>query len=119
VFVPYFINVKGLSRSETFDKVKSWLDKCNQLLRLKFNARYKIDYELNRVADYWPISLWDLELQNTPLYTLTLSNTAGSPTTGHHVMGELYLDNQGVLYFCVADGTTANPAGTWKQVQLV
>jgi len=69
VFVPYFINVKGLSRSETFDKVKSWLDRCNSIVRLKFNARYKIDYELSRVGDYWPISLWDLELQNTPLYT--------------------------------------------------
>jgi hypothetical protein len=49
VFVPYFINVKGLSRSETFDKVKSWLDRCNSIVRLKFNARYKIDYELSRV----------------------------------------------------------------------
>src|SRR5215831_2916712 len=38
VFVPYFINVKGLSASETFDRTMSWLNKCNQLLRLKFNA---------------------------------------------------------------------------------
>ena len=31
-----------------------------------------------------------------------------------HNIGELYVDNQGVLYFCVASGTP----GTWKTVQL-
>jgi hypothetical protein len=30
-------------------------------------------------------------------------------------MGELYVDNQGALYFCVASGTP----GTWKTVQLI
>jgi hypothetical protein len=43
------------------------------------------------------------------------SNTQGSPNTGAHNIGELYVDNQGSLYFCVASGTP----GTWKRVQLV
>ena len=43
------------------------------------------------------------------------SDTQGAPNTGRHFMGELYVDNQGALYFCVADGTP----GTWKRVQLV
>jgi hypothetical protein len=47
------------------------------------------------------------------------SNTQGPPTSGNHSMGELYVDNQGVLYFCVADGTRLHPAGTWKKVQFV
>jgi hypothetical protein len=42
------------------------------------------------------------------------SNTAGSPTTGAHGAGELYVDINGVLYFCTADGTP----GTWKTVML-
>jgi Primase X len=33
--VPYFINVKGLSRLETFDAVKSWLDKCDTVSKLR------------------------------------------------------------------------------------
>jgi len=43
------------------------------------------------------------------------SNTQGSPASGAHAVGELYVDNQGALYFCVASGTP----GTWKKVQLV
>jgi hypothetical protein len=49
---------------------------------------------------------------------LVPSNTAGPPTTGTHNMGELYVDSQGVLYFCTAASSTAAPAGTWKTVQL-
>ena len=48
------------------------------------------------------------------------SHNQGPPTGPDlHHMGEFYLDNLGVLYFCVADGTAAKPAGTWKKVQLV
>jgi hypothetical protein len=58
------------------------------------------------------------------------SNASGPPTTDtiepfrRHMVGELYVDNAGVLYFCTASGTPANPpgtwtAGTWKRVQLV
>jgi hypothetical protein len=43
------------------------------------------------------------------------SNTQGPPASGAHNMGELYVDTNGVLYFCTASGTP----GTWKIVQLV
>jgi hypothetical protein len=43
------------------------------------------------------------------------SSTQGPPTSGTHSVGELYVDNQGDLFFCVASGTP----GTWKTVQLV
>jgi hypothetical protein len=43
------------------------------------------------------------------------SNTQGSPASGRHSVGELYVDNNGALYFCVGSGTP----GTWKRVQLV
>ena len=42
------------------------------------------------------------------------SISQGPPTDGTHSMGEFYVDNQGVLYFCVTDGTP----GTWKTVTL-
>jgi len=70
IFAPYLINVKGLSRSDAFSVISSWLDKCNSLRRLSFNSvkRQKIDYALNTVANYWPISRAHLEEQNNLLY---------------------------------------------------
>jgi hypothetical protein len=68
VFVPYFINVKGLSRLETFDKVNSWLDKCDSISRLNFSAKQKIDYELKRVANYTPIRADQLRVDHSKLY---------------------------------------------------
>jgi hypothetical protein len=54
---------------------------------------------------------------------LVPSKTSGgpdNPSSGAthnlpHFMGEFYIDNQGILYFCTQDGTP----GTWKTVQLV
>ena len=56
----------------------------------------------------------DFEGELAPIW-LRPSKTQGSPSTGAHNMGELYVDNQGALYFCAAGGTP----GTWKTVQLV
>jgi hypothetical protein len=56
----------------------------------------------------------DFEGELAPVW-LRPSKTQGPPSTGTHNMGELYVDNQGALYFCAASGTP----GTWKKVQLV
>jgi hypothetical protein len=69
IFVPYFINVKGLSRLETFDKIDSWLDRCNSIARLDFNPKQKIDYELKSVANYKPIRQDQLREDNSKLWT--------------------------------------------------
>jgi hypothetical protein len=66
--VPYFINAKGLSRSDTYSKVMSWLNGCNQLSRLKFNPVDKLNYELDHVAKYYPISRVDLQKEKPELY---------------------------------------------------
>jgi hypothetical protein len=42
------------------------------------------------------------------------STNPGAPTAGVRSMGELYVDTDGVLYFCVNSGTP----GTWKTVKL-
>lgn len=42
------------------------------------------------------------------------STNPGLPTAGAISMGQLYVDRDGVLYFCVKSGTP----GTWKTVKL-
>jgi hypothetical protein len=39
--------------------------------------------------------------------------SAGAPTTGSHLKGELYLDSNARLFVCTADGTP----GTWRSVR--
>src|SRR5215831_2745907 len=56
----------------------------------------------------------DFEGELAPVW-LRPSKTQGSPKSGSHNAGELYVDNQAALYFCVAGGTP----GTWKKVRLV
>lgn len=40
---------------------------------------------------------------------LSPSSTAGVPSSGNHGRGEMYVDSNGALYYCTADGTP----GTW------
>ena len=68
VFAPYFINIKGLARLETFNAIKSWLDKCNSVCRLDFNPSQKIDAALARVGNYCPVSCDKLKEENNLLY---------------------------------------------------
>jgi hypothetical protein len=49
-----------------------------------------------------------------PLWLIP-SLSRGPPTDDNHNMGEFFVGNQGVLYFCTQDGTP----GTWKTVQLI
>ena len=58
----------GLSRLETFDAIKSWLDKCNSVYRLDFNPKQKIDTALDRVGNYRPVSCDKLKEENNLLY---------------------------------------------------
>ncbi|MBN9392755.1 MAG: hypothetical protein J0I20_32290 [Chloroflexi bacterium] len=46
-----------------------------------------------------------------PLF-LVGGGSAGSPASGTHQAGELYVDSAGILYYCVTAGTP----GTWRQV---
>jgi hypothetical protein len=45
---------------------------------------------------------------------LRAASTQGAPKSALHRQGELYIDNQGHLFLCLADGTP----GTWKEVVL-
>jgi len=43
---------------------------------------------------------------------LALSSTAGKPTAGAHVKGEIYMDSAATLYVCTVAGTP----GTWRRL---
>ena len=51
-------------------QILSWLDGCDSVCRLNFNARDKINYGLNKVEQvkYLPISRVKLERENPELY---------------------------------------------------
>jgi hypothetical protein len=46
---------------------------------------------------------------------LVPQTTAGAPTSGTHLQGELMCDNAGALWFCTAKGAP----GTWKKIRFV
>jgi hypothetical protein len=45
------------------------------------------------------------------------ASTPGAPTSGSHKRGELYVDSNGDLFYCKADGAAGTP-GTWLKVVL-
>jgi hypothetical protein len=69
VFAPYFINIRRLSQSKTFDLIKDWLDRCNIRRRLDFDAKGNIKYALRTVKNYLPIGQDQLKM-NGPFYSL-------------------------------------------------
>jgi hypothetical protein len=69
IFIPYFVNVRRLSRSEAFNLVMNWLDRCSvEGKRLDFNPRQKIKGSLDSVKKYRPVSKDKLKIRNEPLY---------------------------------------------------
>jgi hypothetical protein len=69
IFAPYFVNVRRLSRSEVFNLIMYWLDRCNsECKRLDFRPRQKINDSLDSVRRYRPVSKERLKIENEPLY---------------------------------------------------
>lgn len=69
ILIPYFINIKKLSRSDTFNLLMSWLNRCStECRRLDFDPRRKIEDLLNGVRKYRPISKDRLKIENEALY---------------------------------------------------
>lgn len=75
ILSPYLRNIRGLSYDESYNIIRAWLDKCNQVERLTFNANQKIKESLRGASHgYLPISLGRLEIENIGLYSLTKTN---------------------------------------------
>src|SRR5215467_189676 len=68
LFTPYFVNVRTLSRSELFNLVMNWLDRCSsEYKRLDFRPRQKINDSLDSVKKNRPVSKERLKIENQPL----------------------------------------------------
>jgi hypothetical protein len=71
ILSPYLLNVRKLSKEEACSIMNDWLDKCNELERLNFNAKAKIKEGLNGASKgYRPISLEKLKEENKSLYDI-------------------------------------------------
>jgi non-catalytic primase subunit PriX-like protein len=72
ILVPYLINIRKYSADQAFDAIKNWLDRSNQLRRLKYNPNYLINYNINSAKrnGYLPIGLRKLKIENSYLYNI-------------------------------------------------
>jgi hypothetical protein len=63
------MNVRKLSRSDVFNLIMNWLDRCSsECRRLDFNPRQKINDSLHSVKKYRPVSMDKLKTENEILY---------------------------------------------------
>jgi hypothetical protein len=71
VLAPYLINVKNLSFEESYNIIKNWVDKCNELNKLDNyrNFEYRIKYALKNAMNkqIGPMSLE--KIKSDPTYT--------------------------------------------------
>ena len=74
IFVPYLLNIRGLSPDDIYSIISEWLDECNQLRRLNFNSNHRIKSALNNSRDFLPISCDKLKVENKGLYNLLQDN---------------------------------------------
>ena len=85
ILAPYLLNVRKLSYEEGYGIIEQWLDKCNHIKRLGFNASQKIKEGIRGAAKgYFPISFERLRSENMELYEILLYPS--SPPTAAEVV---------------------------------
>jgi Primase X len=72
ILMPYLFNVKKLSDTEVIDIMQTWLNKCNHLRSLDFNAKYLIKQNIrnSKKNRYLPISFDKLSSENKGLHDI-------------------------------------------------
>jgi hypothetical protein len=78
ILAPYLINIRKLTYDDAFNIIKNWLDGCDNLNPLNFNAHVRIKHALiaaTRVG-YRPMGFSDLKVENGELYR-HISNRIG------------------------------------------
>jgi Primase X len=72
ILAPYLINTRKLAYDQAFVIMAGWLQDCNKLHRLDFNAKLKIKDNLNSAikTGYFPTGLYKLNLADQQLYNL-------------------------------------------------
>jgi Primase X len=79
VLSPYLLNVKKIPKEESYSVIKDWLDKCDILEKLNFNAKIKIREGLRGASKgYLPISLEKLKEENKSLYDIVTNRIGRS-----------------------------------------
>jgi Primase X len=68
ILCPYLVNIRKLEYEESFEILKTWLQKCNDLRRLDFNHDIEIKAKLRYVKNYKPISIKGLKEDNRKLF---------------------------------------------------
>lgn len=69
---PYLVNVKKLEYEQSFEILKTWLEKCNNLRKLDFNPNTEIKAKLRYVKHYSPVSIKTLMEDNRNLYLMLI-----------------------------------------------
>ncbi len=70
ILCPYLVNIKKLVYEQSFEILKTWMEKCNNLKALDFNPNAEIKNKLRNVKHYSPISIKTLQNDNKELYLL-------------------------------------------------
>jgi Primase X len=79
ILAPYLANVKKLPKEESYSVIKDWLDKCDKIEKMNFNAKIKIKEGLRGASKgYFPISLEKLKEENKALYDIVVVDKDGS-----------------------------------------
>lgn len=78
ILAPYLINIRKLPYDDAFNIIKNWLDSCDKIGPLDFNANIKITYALKTAirVGYLPMAFNDLKSENDELYR-HISNRLG------------------------------------------
>ena len=76
ILAPYFVNVQHLSDADSFDRIREWTLRCNEVKKLEPSAGYfdeLINKSIKRVRDTGikPLKFEDtLRYKNTELYDI-------------------------------------------------
>jgi hypothetical protein len=70
ILCPYLVNVRKLKLEQTYEILKRWLEKCNNLRQLDFNLDVEIKAKLRYVKHYNPISIKKMKDDNKNLNLL-------------------------------------------------
>jgi Primase X len=72
ILIPYLFNIKNLSDTDVIDIVRNWLNKCDEMAALDFNADYLIRQNIrnSKRHRYLPISFNRLSSENHGLYEI-------------------------------------------------
>ncbi|MGB8935836.1 MAG: DNA primase noncatalytic subunit PriX [Candidatus Nitrosopolaris sp.] len=85
IVAPYLVNIRKLAYDDAFNIMKNWLNNCNQVRPLNFNANVKIKDALRAAirVGYLPMAFNDLKSEDGELYR-HISNRFGKSWEMYH-----------------------------------